>query len=103
VLPADHEVGLVLEGLLVRRPRRIVVAQQQGARLFVPDARSVLVEQRCRADVVGVVVRVDEVVDLVADAVLRRDLVDRALDVVPSVGGASSTTTPSEVVRNADM
>jgi hypothetical protein len=32
--------------------------------------------------VVGVVVGVDEVVDLVADPVRRRDLVDRALDVV---------------------
>src|SRR6478736_1073840 len=36
-----------------------------------------------RADVVGVVVRVDEVLDLVADAVRGGDLVDRALDVVP--------------------
>ena len=34
------------------------------------------------ADVVGVVVRVDEVLDLVADAVGGGDLVDRALDVV---------------------
>src|SRR6266566_3186687 len=35
-----------------------------------------------RADVVRVMVRVNEIVDLVADAVCRCDLVDRALDVV---------------------
>ena len=52
-------------------------------RFLVPDAGHVLVEQRRRADVVGVVVRVDEVLDLVADAVRGGDLVDRALDVVP--------------------
>src|SRR2546429_7179801 len=52
------------------------------SRLLVADARHVLVEERGCTDVVGVVVRVDEVVDLVADAVRRRDLVDRALDVV---------------------
>ena len=102
-LAADLEGALVLERLLVRRPRRVVVPQQERSRLLVPDAGHVLVEQRRRADVVGVVVGVDEVLDLVADAVRGGDLVDRALDVVPDVGGASSTTTPSEVVRNADI
>ena len=48
----------------------------------MPDAHHVPVEQRGRAGVVRVVVRVDEVLDLVADAVRRCDLVDRALDVV---------------------
>ena len=80
--PPISRVRLVLEGLLVRRPGRVVVAQQQVPRLLVADARDVLVEQRGRADVVGVVVRVDEVLDLVADAVRGGDLVDRALDVV---------------------
>src|SRR5919204_6728008 len=54
----------------------------KSPRLRVSDARDVLVEQRGRAGVVGVVVRVDEVCDLVADAVGGRDLVDGALDVV---------------------
>jgi len=81
-LAADLERAPVLEGLLVRGSGRIVVAQQQPARLLVPDPGHVLVEQRRCADVVAVVVRVDEVVDLVADAVGSGDLVDRALDVV---------------------
>jgi hypothetical protein len=55
-LAADLERARVLEGLLVRGPGRIVVAQQQLARLLMPDPRRVLVEQRGRADVVGVVV-----------------------------------------------
>ncbi len=83
---ADLERPVVLERLLVGRPRGIVIAQQQPSRLLVADARHLRVEQGRRADVVGVVVRVDEVVDLIADAVGRRDLVDRALDVVADRG-----------------
>jgi hypothetical protein len=45
-------------------------------------AGDVLVEQGRCAGVVGVVVGVDEVGHLVADAVCRRDLVDGALNVV---------------------
>jgi hypothetical protein len=45
----------------------------------VPDARGLLVEQRRGADAVGVVMRVDEVVDLVAHAVGGRDLIDGSL------------------------
>ena len=63
-------------------PGRVVVAQQQPPRLLVSDAGDVLVEEERRAGVVGVVVRVDEVRDLVADAVRGGDLVDGALDVV---------------------
>jgi hypothetical protein len=81
-LAADLERARVLEGLLVRRPGRVVVSQQQPPRLLMPDPRGVLVEEERRAGVVGVVVRVDEVVDLVADAVRGGDLVDRTLDVV---------------------
>ncbi len=64
----------------------IVVAQQQAARLLVADPGDVPVEQRRGAHVVGVVVRVDEVLDLVADAVGGGYLVDRPLDVVPDGG-----------------
>ena len=42
---ADLERAAILERLLVRRPGRIVVAQQQPPRLLVPDARDALVEQ----------------------------------------------------------
>ena len=85
-LAADLEGSTVLERLFVRRPGRVVVAQQEAPGLLVPDAGDVLVEQRRRAGVVGVVVRVDEVSDLVADAVCRRDLVDGPLDVVADRG-----------------
>ena len=85
-LAADLEGAAVLEGLLGRGPRRVVVAQQEPPRLLVPDARDVLVEQRGRAGVVGVVVRVDEVGDLVAHAVGGGDLVDGPLDVVADGG-----------------
>src|SRR5580700_411732 len=46
------------------------------------DARDVLVEEERRAGVVGMVMRVDEVRHLVADAVRRGDLVDSPLYVV---------------------
>ena len=80
-LAADLERAAILEGLLVRGSRRVVVAQQQAPGVLVPDAGDVLVEEGRCAGVVGVVVRVDEMSDLVADAVGRRDLVDGPLDV----------------------
>jgi len=43
-LAADLERALVLEGLLGRRPRRVVVAQQELPRLLVPDASDVPVK-----------------------------------------------------------
>ena len=46
-----------------------VVAQQEAPGFLVSDARDVLVEEEGCAGVVGVVVRVDEVGDLVAHAV----------------------------------
>jgi hypothetical protein len=79
---ADLERAAILEGLLVRRSRRVVVADEQPPCLLVADAGDVLVEQRRCPDVVGVVMRVDQVVDLVADAVRRRDLVDGTPEVV---------------------
>ena len=85
-LAADLERALVLEGLLGRRPRRVVVAQQELARLLVPDASDVPVEERGRAGVVGVVVRVDEVRHLVAHAIGGGDLIDGPLDVVTDGG-----------------
>ena len=82
-LAADLQRAAVLERLLVGAGlRRVVVAQQQPPGLLVSDAGDVLVEQERRAGVVGVVMRVDEVRDLVADAVRGGDLVDRPLDVV---------------------
>ena len=85
-LASDLERAPVLERLLRRGPRGVVVAQQQLAGLLVPDARDASVEQRGCAGVVGVVVGVDEVRDPVADAVGGGDLVDRALDVVTDRG-----------------
>jgi hypothetical protein len=55
-LAPDLERAPVLERLLVRWPRRVVVAQKQAARLLVPDAGDVLVEKERGACVVGVVV-----------------------------------------------
>jgi hypothetical protein len=55
-LAADLEGAAVLEGLLRRGPGRVVVAQQELARLLMPDACDASVEQRRRAGVVGVVV-----------------------------------------------
>src|SRR6266550_2922878 len=81
-LAADLECAAVPERLLRRGPRGIVVAQQESSSLLVPDARDVLVEEERRAGVVGVVMGVDEVLDLVADAVRSCDLVDGPLDVV---------------------
>jgi len=62
------------------------VRRVQPPRLLVPDARDVLVEERGRAAVVGVVMRVDQVADLARHAVRGRDLVDRPLDVVADRG-----------------
>src|SRR6266496_3203563 len=51
----------ILEGHLRCRPGRVVVPQQEPPGLLVPDANDVAPEQRGRAGVVGVVMRVDEV------------------------------------------
>ncbi len=85
-LAADLESATILERLLVRRSGRIVVAQQQPPRLLVPDPRDVLVEQRGRAGMVGVVMRVDQVADLVRHAVHGGDLVHGSPDVVADRG-----------------
>jgi hypothetical protein len=82
-LAPDLQGVAVGEGHLRHRPGRVVVAQQQPPGLLVPDADHVPAEQRGRAGVVGVVMRVDQVGD-------------------PIDGGASNSTTPSSVVRNAD-
>src|SRR5262249_53494396 len=42
----DSQRAAVPEGLLSHRPRRAVVPQQEPARLLVPNADDVLVEQR---------------------------------------------------------
>ena len=81
-LASDLESAAVLEGLFRRGPCGVVVAQQELPRLLVPDAGDVPAEQRGRAGMIGVVVGVDEMRHLVADAVGGGDLVHRALDVV---------------------
>ena len=55
-----------------------------------------------RAGVVGVVMRVDEVCDLAADAVRGGDLVDRPLNVVADGRGRVEQDDAVDVVRNAD-
>ena len=81
-LPADVQGVAVCEGHVRRGPGRVVVAQQQPPGLLVPDPHDVLAEQRGRAGVVGVVVRVDEVRHRVGHAVGGGDLVDGPLQVV---------------------
>ena len=69
------ERAAIPEGLLRCRPGRVVVPQQEPSRFLVPDAHHVPVEQRGRAGVVRVVVRVDEMGHLVAHTVGSGDLV----------------------------
>jgi hypothetical protein len=82
---ADVQRAAVLERLLRRRPGRVIVPQQEPPGLLVPDAND-LVEQRGRAGVVGVMVRVDEVRDFVAHAVRGGDLVHGPLQIVADGG-----------------
>ena len=81
-LAADLQRPAIAEGFLRRRPGRVVVAQQKPPGLVVSDAHDVLAKERGRAGMVGVVVSVDQVRHLVADAVGVGDLVDRPLEVV---------------------
>ena len=101
-LAPDLKGVTVGEGHFWRRAGRVVVAQQQPAGLLVPDADHVRVEQRGRTAVVGVVVRVDQVRNAVGHPVGGGNLVHGAPQVSPMVGGASNSTTPSSVVKNAD-
>ena len=81
-LAADLQGPAVGERLFRRRFGRVVVPQQQPPRLLVPDADHVAAEQRGRAGVVGVVVRVDEVGHRVAHALGGGDVVHGPLQVV---------------------
>jgi hypothetical protein len=101
-LPSDLQGAAVREGLVRQRPGRVVVAQQELARLLVPDARDRPVEQRRRADVVGVVMGVDEVGDRLLTPLAAAISSTARWRLWPMVGGASSRTTPSRVVRKAD-
>ena len=83
---SDLEGAAVLEGLFWWGPRRVVVTEQQLPRLLVPDASDVPAEQRGRAGVIGVVMGIDEMRHLVADAVGGGDLVHGPLDVVTDGG-----------------
>jgi hypothetical protein len=75
------------EGLFRRRFCRVVVAEQQAARLLVPDANNVLAENRGRAGMVGVVVGVDEVGHLAAHAVGHGDFDHGSFEVVADARG----------------
>ena len=86
-LPADAQRAVGLEGHVGHRPGRVVVPGQQPLGLDVADPDHVAAEQRRGAEVVGVVVRVDDVGHLVGHAVGGRDLVDGALQVVPDARG----------------
>jgi hypothetical protein len=78
-------VGLV--GDIGQGPGRVVVPGQQPLGLDLADPDHVAAEQRRGAEVVGVVVGVDDVGHLAGHAVGGRDLVDGALQVVPDSGG----------------
>ena len=66
---------------------RVVVPGQQPLRLDVPNPDHAAPEQRRRADMVGMVMRVDDVGHLVGHASAGRDLIDGALKVVPDGRG----------------
>jgi hypothetical protein len=100
-LPTHVECVLGPEGDVRDWPGRVVLACQQLLGLDLPDPHHVFPEQRRAADVVGVVVGVDQMGHLVRHPVSGGDLVDGALQVMPDRRGASNSTTPSRVVRNA--
>jgi hypothetical protein len=79
---SDLEGAAVLEGLFWWGPGGVVVAEQQFPRLLVPDASDVPAKQRRRAGVIGVVMGIDEMRHLVADAMGGGDLIHGPLDVV---------------------
>jgi hypothetical protein len=84
-LAADAQRTPGLERLVGQRhgSLRIVAPGQQPPGLDVADPYDVVAEHRRRADVVGVVVRVDDVGHLVGHTVVRRDPVDGPLQVAP--------------------
>jgi hypothetical protein len=68
----------------------------------MPDPDDVPEEGGGRA-VVGVVVGVDQVRDGAGEALRGGGLVDRPLQATADAGGASNSTTPSLVTRNAEL
>ena len=78
------------------------LSRSSSRRVSSCPTRTTSSEQRGRAGVVGVVMGVDQVRHLVGHAVGGGDLVDGPLEVVADGRGASNSTTPSRVVRNAD-
>jgi hypothetical protein len=70
--------------------------------LLMPDTHDIVAEYGGRGGVVGVVMGVDEVRHRAADILGCGDLVHGPLQVVADARGASNSTTPSGVVRNAD-
>jgi hypothetical protein len=69
----------------------------------VADPGYVPAEQEGRGAMVGVVVGVDHVGDLVGHALGGGDLVYGAAQIPADGRGASNSTTPSRVARNAQL
>jgi hypothetical protein len=86
-LPAHAQRVPGVEGDVGYRPGRVVLGGEQPPGPGLADPRHVPAEQRRGAQVVGVVVRVDDVGHLVRHAAGRGDLVDGALQVVPDARG----------------
>jgi hypothetical protein len=87
-LPPAHLKGVaVLEGDVGERPGRVVFEGQDRLCLSLANAHHVVAEQRRGAEVVGVVVGVDDVGHLVGHVIAVRDRVNGALQVVPDGRG----------------
>src|ERR1700722_9499583 len=86
-LAADFQGVAVGEGHVRYGAGGVIVAQQQSPGLLVADADDVPAEQRGRSLVVCVVVRVDQVGDLVGQAAGGGDLVHGTPDVMADVRG----------------
>jgi len=77
-------------------------SRSKSRRVSSCPIRNDILEQRGGRAVVGVVMGVNQVRHGVADALCGGDLVDSPPQVVADAGGASNSTTPSGVTRNAD-
>src|SRR6516225_10632032 len=81
-LASDLEGQALPEGVIWCRPPGVIVTAQQPPGLLVTDASDVPPKQGRGTGVVGVVMGIDEMRHLVADAAGGRNLVHGALDVV---------------------
>jgi hypothetical protein len=88
----------VAKGDVRRRPGRVAVTEQQPPGLLMPDPDGIL-EQRGGPAVVGVVMGINQVLLRPSAAAISSTARRRLW---PMLGGASNSTTPSRVTRNAD-